>query len=194
MLAILVELLEFEPKDVLGTLYATLELTSKDKGQFFTPHTISEFMAQILSDDDLKDIDKPFLTLSEPACGAGGMVLAFVKTMLKHKHTPAEKLWVQCIDVDRLAALMCYVQLSLWHVPAEVIVGNTLSLEVREVWYTPAHYLGNWNFKLAQRAKSEMPKAKPEPGTKSQEVVPDVSKLKLLDTASSKPIQFDFGF
>ena len=194
LLAILVELLEFEPKDVLGTLYATLELTSKDKGQFFTPSTISEFMAQILYGEELKHIDKPFLTLSEPACGAGGMVLAFVKTMIKHKHNPAEKLWVQCVDVDRLAALMCYVQLSLWHVPAEVVVGNTLSLEVREVWHTPAHYLGNWTYKLAQRAKSEMPEEKPEPSTKSQEVVSDAPKQEPLDTASSKPTQFDFGF
>lgn len=114
-------------------------------------------MAQILSHDDLKHIDKPFLTLSEPACGAGGMVLAFVKMMLKHNHNPAEKFWVQCIDVDRLAALMCYVQLSLWNVPAVVIVGNTLSLEVRESWYTPAHLLGNWDYKLTYRGNQQMP-------------------------------------
>ncbi len=38
-------------------------------------------------------------------------------------------------DIDRLTALMAYVQLSLWNVPAEIVVGNTLSLEVREVWH-----------------------------------------------------------
>ncbi len=194
LLAILVELLEFEPKDVLGTLYSTLELTSKDKGQFFTPHTISEFMAQILIDDDLEHINKPFLTLSEPACGAGGMVLAFVKVMLKHQHNPAERLWVQCIDVDRLAALMCYVQLSLWNVPAEIIVGNTLSLEVRETWSTPAHILGNWNSKLAQKAEAETPERKPEPDTPSKEALSDVPNKEPLDTPSEKPVQFDFGF
>jgi len=54
-------------------------------------------------------------------------------------------MWVQAWDIDRTAALMCYLQLSLWHIPAEIIVGNTLSLEVREVFYTPAHYMGNWD-------------------------------------------------
>ena len=53
------------------------------------------------------------------------MILALVKVMITAGHNPAEKLWVQAIDVDRMAALMCYIQLSLWNVPAEVIVGNT---------------------------------------------------------------------
>lgn len=68
--------------------------------------------------------------------------------MITAGHNPAERLWVQAIDVDRMAALMCYIQLSLWNVPAEVIVGNTLSWEIREVWYTPAHHLGLWKYRL----------------------------------------------
>ena len=98
--------------------------------------------------DQLKDIKQPFITLSEPTCGADGMVLAFVKVMLSQGHNPARKLWVQCVDIDRLAALMCYVQLSLWHVPAQVVVGNSLTLETREVFYTPAHYMGAWDIRL----------------------------------------------
>ena len=112
LLALLVELLEHEPTDVLGGLFEMLELTSKDKGQFFTPNPISQFMSQILGCEDLKHLDKPFITLSEPACGAGGMVLSFVKQVLTAGHNPAERLWVQAIDIDRMAALMCYVQLS----------------------------------------------------------------------------------
>jgi len=74
--------------------------------------------------------------------------LAFTKVMLSHNHNPAERLWVQCIDVDRIAALMCYIQLSLWNIPAQIYVGNTLSLEFRERFFTPAHYLNGWNEKL----------------------------------------------
>ncbi|WP_420011059.1 hypothetical protein [Tateyamaria sp.] len=37
---------------------------------------------------------------------------------------------------------------ALWNVPAEVIVGNTLSWDIREVWYTPAHHLGLWKHRL----------------------------------------------
>ena len=76
------------------------------------------------------------------------MVLAFVDVLLSHKHNPAERLWVQCQDIDRTAALMCYIQLTLWNVPGVVIVGNTITLEAREVFYTPAHCLGLWGYKL----------------------------------------------
>lgn len=151
LFAKLVLLLDAEPQDVLGPLYMELELGNTQAGQFFTPHEISELMARLTYGDELKTLDKPFITLCEPACGAGGMVLAFVKVMLSYGHDPAKRLWVQCQDVDRTAALMCYLQLSLWNVPAVVIVGNTLTNEAREVFYTPAHYLGLWKYRLRRR-------------------------------------------
>jgi len=143
-----VRLLDTKPVDVLGALYMELDLGNKNTGQFFTPSSISEMMAQINYDTELRELDKPFVTLSEPACGAGGMVLAFANVMISYKHNPAEKLWVQCIDIDRVAALMCYLQLSLWNIPAQVIVGNSLSLDLREQYFTPAHYVYGWDTKL----------------------------------------------
>jgi hypothetical protein len=152
LLAHLVTILESEPRDVLGPLYMELEIASKDVGQFFTPPDLSELMARMTFAGELDKLEtQPFITVGEPAAGAGGMILALVKVMITAGHNPAEKLWVQCIDIDRLAALMCYVQLSLWNVPAEVIVGDTLRWEHREIWYTPAHYLGNWTAKLAAK-------------------------------------------
>ena len=47
---------------------------------------------------------QPFITAGEPAAGAGGMILALVKVMIGAGHNPADKLWVQAIDVDRMAA------------------------------------------------------------------------------------------
>ena len=62
---------------------------------------------------------------------------------------------------------MCYIQLSLWNVPAEVIVGNTLSLEYRERWYTQRHVLGFWSAKLARHWAEPTPEtnepAQPQP-------------------------------
>lgn len=152
----LVLLLDTEPQDVLGQLYMTLELGNTQAGQFFTPPEISELMARVSYGDELQQLTKPFITLSEPACGAGGMVLAFVKVMLSHGHDPAKCLWVQCQDVDRTAALMCYLQLSLWNVPAVVIVGNTLAFEVREAFYTPAHDLEFWDLRLRNHRRQQM--------------------------------------
>ena len=155
LLAALVEVLEIEPWDALGQLYMELEIASEHVGQFFTPPEISELMARLTYGEELRNLEKPFVTVQEPACGAGGMILAFTKVMLEAKLNPAERLWVHCQDVDRTAAFMCYVQLSLWHIPGVVVVGNTLTMDTREVFYTPAHYLGRWDDRLAVRRACE---------------------------------------
>ena len=162
LLAHLVAMLEPEPRDMLGPLYMELEVASRHQGQFFTPPEISEAMARMIFADHLRILeDQPFVTLQEPACGAGGMVLAVVKVLIQSGYDPARALWVQAVDVDRLAALMAYVQLSLWNVPAEIVVGNTLTLEVREVWHTPAHHLGLWSSRLRSKTH-EAPKTTEE--------------------------------
>jgi hypothetical protein len=151
-------LMEPEPTDILGNLYMELELGNLNNAQFFTPHELSLLMAKMTYGevlDNMAKSNKPFITLSEPACGAGGMVLAFANEMLKKDINPAEKLYVQCIDIDRLAGLMCYLQLSLWHIPAEVIIGNTITLNFREVYYTPSYYLGDWDTRLRMRRFAE---------------------------------------
>lgn len=203
LLAQLVVLLDSEPADVLGKLYMSLDLGSEHNGQYFTPDCISEMMARMMGWGELVNLEnKPFVTVSEPACGAGGMVLALVKVMLDKGHDPAKKMWVHCQDIDRLAALMCYLQLSLWNVPAVVVVGNTLTDEVREVFYTPQHYLGFWEVKLrrqeepssgaeyAQQGQSpEVPAPAPVPAQQK------TSEPDLPDGVKSCPTrQLDFGF
>ena len=157
-------LLDEEPRDVLGRLYMELELGNTNNGQFFTPHEISVLMAKLAYGDVLERVSNnhlPFVKAHEPACGAGGMILALASEMIKHGVNPAEKLVVQCIDIDRTAAFMCYLQLSLWYIPAEIIVGNTLTLEFREIYYTPAYYLGQWESRLKLRKVLELCTAEP---------------------------------
>jgi hypothetical protein len=163
LMGLLITILDIEPRDILGPLYMELEIANKDAGQFFTPPELSELMARINFGETLSILDnQPFITLAEPACGAGGMVLACVKVLIEEGRDPSRCLWVQCIDVDRVAALMCYVQLTLWNVPAQVIVGNTLSGEQREIWYTPAHHLGFWGAKLRSREPEATPQETPK--------------------------------
>jgi type I restriction-modification system DNA methylase subunit len=208
LFAKMVLLLDTEPQDVLGQLYMALELGNTQAGQFFTPHEISELMARLTYGDELQNLTKPFITLSEPACGAGGMVLAFVKVMLSHGHDPSKRIWVQCQDVDRTAALMCYLQLSLWNVPAVVIVGNTLANEVREAFYTPAHYLGFWETRLRSHGRQETEEGDHANGVhdvKVRDDVPRLEKVSDLVTVARPALmtgvpstgglqQFDFGF
>jgi type I restriction-modification system DNA methylase subunit len=184
LLGHVIDLLEDKPLDVLGALYMALEIGNKSNGQFFTPSAVSELMAEMTFGDKLKKLSEDYITLSEPACGAGGMVLAFVNLMVKNGYNPMYKMWVQCIDIDRLSALMCYIQLSLWNVPAQVIVGDSLSLEYREVLYTPAHYWGCWDMRLRSRNI-----AKPDEGQTHK-----TGTLEKPNPPSEPAVQFDFQF
>jgi hypothetical protein len=148
-------LLDSEPRDVLGQLFMQLDLGNDRTGQFFTPPEISEVMARMLFDSVTVEQRREFVTLSEPACGAGGMVLAFAKALIKAGLNPSHAMWAECTDIDRTVALMCYVQLSMWHIPAVVIVGNSIARTERERFYTPAHHLGCWSIKLKQRWRDE---------------------------------------
>lgn len=194
LMAQLVAALDEEPRDILGPLYMELEIANKDAGQFFTPPELSELMAQMTFAQELDKLEtQDFITAGEPAAGAGGMILALVKVMIAAGHNPAEKLWVQAIDVDRMAALMCYTQLSLWNVPAEVIVGNTLSWDIREVWYTPAHHLGLWKYRLKRKEGSA--EVAPAPREQAREpVVTAPAPEKPTSAPVSAPTQLGFDF
>lgn len=208
LLGIVVALLDAEPKDVLGQLYMQLELGNTHTGQFFTPPEVSEVIARMTFGDGSELAGKPFVTLCEPACGSGGMVLSFVKVMLEKGLNPAERVWVQAQDIDRTAALMCYLQLALWNIPAAIVVGNTLTGQAREVFYTPVHYLGFWPSRLARReqacegiTEAASYAAPPSPTPPSVKMVAspstwtvDASKPERRHGADGTQAQFDFEF
>jgi len=140
------------PGDLLGAVFGELEVHNKYRGQFFTPYEICTLMArmQVGDGERMREIiaANGFVTVSEPACGAGAMVIAFAEAMIHAGFNPCSSVHVTAADVDSRAAHMAYVQLSLMGIPAVVIVGNTLTLEEREHFYTPAHVLGGWRRRL----------------------------------------------
>lgn len=146
--------------DFLGECFMELALGNKYKGQFFTPYHISKLMAQLLG-----GTPKPIETLSEPACGAGGMIIARADALQELGVNYQQVMEVQAIDIDALCVDMCYIQLTLLHISAEVIHGNSLSFEIFRTWYTPAYIL-----KAAHRQIPNWEKIK-EPVTKV--TVPD---------------------
>jgi len=149
LLAEVVMGLEAESGDFLGSLYMTLELGEAARGQFFTPFCISRMMAEMqLGDIDSLLADKPFFTVYEPACGSAGMLLAIAEVLREKGFNPTRRLWVSCIDIDPVASGMAYIQLSLMGIAGEVVTGNALSGERRRVMYTPAHWIGDWSYRL----------------------------------------------
>lgn len=149
LLAEIVMGLEAESGDFLGSLYMTLELGEAARGQFFTPFCVSRMMAEMqLGDIDSLLADKPFFTVYEPACGSAGMLLAIAEVLREKGFNPTRRLWVSCTDIDPVASGMAYIQLSLMGIAGEVVTGNALSGERRRVMYTPAHWIGNWSYRL----------------------------------------------
>lgn len=149
LLACLTGALECRPGDFLGQIFMELEIGSDHMGQFFTPYHVSVLMAQLTAGDVLSQLEhKPFITLQEPAVGAGSMVIAFAEVLAEQGINYQDKLFASCMDIDATAAHMCYLQLSLLGIPAEVMTGNTLTLDVRRTFRTPLWYVGNWQARL----------------------------------------------
>lgn len=149
-----VEGLESMDCDFLGELFMHLELSSHWQGQFFTPFHLSLMIAQ-MNIQDMEEMlgTQEFVTVSEPACGSGGMIIALARALRDKGINYQQVIHVQAVDVSNTAAYMTYIQLSLLHVPALVYVGNTLSMEIRETFKTPAHIIGLWDLRLIRGKK-----------------------------------------
>jgi hypothetical protein len=153
MLAHLVESLQAGFLDSLGTLFMSFEFGDQWKGQFFTPYPVASLMARLTLGDLKADVERDgFVTVGEPASGAGAMVIAVAEAALDCGVNFQEAMHVTAQDIDATAVHMTYVQLALLHVPAIVVHGNTLTLKEWDHWVTPAHVLGRWDVKL-QRAR-----------------------------------------
>lgn len=143
-LGALVMEMESKPfEDVLGGYYMEFALSAKGQqwgGEFHTPKTVCTMMAQMTA-GDLADIpgDQP-ITVCEPACGAGAMILAFAEVC------PPEirrRLRVTAIDISRTACDMTFINTTLWGIPTRVFHGNTLSAEYWAAW-SNIHYMAPW--------------------------------------------------
>ncbi|MGG2041480.1 MULTISPECIES: N-6 DNA methylase [unclassified Burkholderia] len=142
--------------DVLGETYMMMGIGNDRAGQFFTPYSVSRLMAGIAIGGRSDVIEREgFMRMQEPACGAGGMVIATADALLSVGHNYQETMHATCIDIDARCVHMTYVQLAMMHVPAIVVHGNALTGKVSDMWYTPAHILGGWRSKLRLRRQAD---------------------------------------
>ena len=128
-MGILTMALEERSYDFLGTYLGEMEMNdSKFKGQCFTPPALCELMAGLTLDEQEPKQGETLL-LNEPACGGGAMVIAASEVLKGRGFYPWHYYWV-AVDVDWRCFAMAYIQLTLLGIPANVIHGNSLSLEV----------------------------------------------------------------
>ena len=103
-------------------------------------------MACMSVPDDLKA--GRVVKLHEPSAGSGGCIIAVADVMRDRGVNPQEKLFVSCIELDPTVALMCYIQLALLGVAAEVMIGNSLSLNISKTFVTPMFFINDWDNRL----------------------------------------------
>ena len=134
--------------DILGNLFHELELHNKYRGQFFTPQHICTMMGKmLLGDSDNAIKEQGFITVAEPACGSGAMVLGFAQAMKDCGYNHSNQMYVVATDIDLKCVHMCYLQLALYGIPAVVTHGNSLTLEEWSRWHTPVYIFGGWRWK-----------------------------------------------
>lgn len=142
-----------KPRDVLGELYMSLDLGNDRLGQFFTPYEVSAVMARLSLGNAASTLAPgKFISLQEPSCGAGGMIVAAAETLRSQGVDYQTVMHVTATDLDATAVHMTYLQCSLLYIPALVVHGNTLTQETFDVWPTLAHVRDGWGHKLAARS------------------------------------------
>ena len=160
MHALMVTELERRRGDFLGDMYMKLNLGSHWHGQFFTPQSVASLMAEItVPKESVKaEIEeKGFISICDPACGAGVNLLAAVHSMTLADINYQEKAMFAGQDIDSIAGLMCYVQLCAFGCAGYVCIADTLVNPMtgndpllvvekpdQEWWYTPAWFTPIW--------------------------------------------------
>ena len=153
LLAFLVLGLEQESQDFLGQVYMSLNLGNQANGQYFTPYSVCKFMAEINFTEIESLQNNQLITLSEPCCGSGALIIAFAQTLREHNINYQQKLFVEAIDISEMCFKMTYIQLSLLGIPAKVIQGDSLSLKFQQVLYTPFYFVNGFVWKLKKQNK-----------------------------------------
>ncbi len=104
--------------DFLGQVVVELELSNEHMGQFFTPYDVSRMMAEmILADAGEVMKERGFITLHEPASGAGGMIIAAADVIEKQGFDVGRQLYVDATDLSPMCFKMTYLQTALRGTP-----------------------------------------------------------------------------
>lgn len=168
------------PSDVLGQIFMDMGLG--DKGQFFTPQHVCDMLGRMsLSEPDKAIAENGYISLLEPCCGGGAMVLGFAQALLDCKYDYSRQMVVTAIDADIRCVHMCYTQLSLYGIPAVVIHGDSLSLKEWSHWYTPLYMLHGWRWRTQLEVAPVLQAPSPE-SPKSYE------QLNLFNTEEKKNV------
>ena len=135
--------------DFLGEAFMKL-CANEHIGQFFTPPEVCSLIVR-LAGVPTPPADGSPITVLEPTAGVGAMLLATAEYFHECGVDLATGVHFTAIDIDASAAKACFIQLELAGLSADVVHGNTLSLETFAQWPTTAA--------LRARAKAQQSRA-----------------------------------
>ena len=106
---------------------------------------------------------------NDPACGAGALLIAFANLCRRKNICYHDKVLFVAQDIDLIAGLMCYIQLSFLGCAGYVVIGNTITEPSTaydrrgllpagpqsRIWYTPFFSTDIW-FLRRQWAQIEL--------------------------------------
>lgn len=132
-LEILGELHERQTKDWLGQLTSVASLTENKEGQVFTPDDVAQLMSELVN--TTSNVQE---TVSDSCCGTGALLLGHIARV--REKDSKQNIRMHAVDLDRTALLCTFIQCGLHGVNGEFMVGNTLTEEVYETFYSAPIY------------------------------------------------------
>ncbi len=130
--------MQTKPADYLGLTYEQEAIANAYNGQFFTPESLSELMAQLTMPDELPDN----ALVCDPACGSGRTLIAGIR---RNRYTTflGTDTDIMCVH---MTALNCLVRNATTY----VIHGNSLSLETQGGYYIRRTPIGGELYRLTK--------------------------------------------
>lgn len=155
MLGIITMALDEEPEqDFLGSLFMRLELGNNWKGQFFTPIHICRLMSNLCGSMSEQVKKQGFIEINDPTCGAGATLIAAVEQAKKENIDFQSHILFVGQDIDFIASMMCYIQISILGCAGYVIHADTLMdpatvplNDQGNIWYTPLYFSDTWEWR-----------------------------------------------
>ena len=163
--SVVVNALESNPdQDFLGSLYMRFELGSHWHGQFFTPYSLCHLMAEMQMDVLPEKIEENgWVSVCDPCIGGGAMMIAAASKARVMGVNYQNSILFVGQDIDRIAGMMAYIQMSLLGMPGYIVIADTIchpltgdvlipdEKEGQEFWYTPFFYRDEWSLRRIAR-------------------------------------------
>lgn len=172
--------------DLLGVVYEEMGHSSDAFGQHFTPHNLSDAMAEMSIDDVDEDRDEPY-RIQDPASGSGRMLISAAKVL--PDGVDAE---FYGVDKDSTCAKMTALNLCFFNLDGYAVQGDSLTLDYRRAWSTHGTLIGGEIYELEEDEFTSPSEVEPEQEVDSEESLEPV-QTESQDLENEDVEVVDFG-